>query len=339
MKERLYWVDIAKGIGAILVVVGHVIINYQRAGFYIDIRLFDFVRDVIYSFHMPLFLVISGYLLSKSKPKGTKAQQIFQIIINYGIPYVFFSAIWVFSKIILADHVITELSLKDLLWIPVYPVQFMWFLYTLMLIHIFQIPLSTHPQRIIRVIHIFLSIVGYFIQPYIQNHFPQIRFTSSIFNYILKNYCFFLFGLYYAEFITKITEEKRMFEFILSGIILVAGNIFLFSRMVTFERIIQFISALSGSLFILMISVYIKESHLLEYIGRHAMPIYVLQGFSYNAARIILTKFYVNTSSELFPLCVCSLAGITLPLIVYQLSTKFFHLDALFYPGKYLKVQ
>jgi len=51
---RLDWVDVARGIGIIAVVIGHV---WTRGG----------VRDAMYSFHMPLFFLLSG-MLSRPHP-------------------------------------------------------------------------------------------------------------------------------------------------------------------------------------------------------------------------------------------------------------------------------
>ncbi len=55
MKKRIAYLDVARGIGMILVVIGHV----------------DFIseplRDYVTSFHMPLFLIISGMLLYITK--------------------------------------------------------------------------------------------------------------------------------------------------------------------------------------------------------------------------------------------------------------------------------
>lgn len=55
-STRLEWVDAAKGLGIILVIVAHV---WTRGP----------VRDFIYSFHMPLFFLLSGYM-SKPRPMG-----------------------------------------------------------------------------------------------------------------------------------------------------------------------------------------------------------------------------------------------------------------------------
>ncbi len=59
-RPSLEWISIAKGIGIILVVIGH----FDPAGspaYWLGMRL------VIYSFHMPLFFVLSGYLYVHGK--------------------------------------------------------------------------------------------------------------------------------------------------------------------------------------------------------------------------------------------------------------------------------
>lgn len=56
MNKRIGWIDIAKGITILLVIVGHTLIGYK-------------VNDYIYAFHMPLFFICSGLLF---KPKDIK---------------------------------------------------------------------------------------------------------------------------------------------------------------------------------------------------------------------------------------------------------------------------
>lgn len=55
-KDRLVYIDIAKGIAIILVVIGH-LLQYNFSGTYKHI-LFNW----IYSFHMPVFMMLSGYV-------------------------------------------------------------------------------------------------------------------------------------------------------------------------------------------------------------------------------------------------------------------------------------
>lgn len=67
MKKRNEYLDLCKAIAIILVIVGHCIQCGQGEEFlnnnlFYENRLFIF----IYSFHMPLFMLISGYLFSKT---------------------------------------------------------------------------------------------------------------------------------------------------------------------------------------------------------------------------------------------------------------------------------
>ena len=47
-KERIEWIDIAKGLAIMVVVIGH------------TVPFESFARNVIFSFHMPLFFILSG---------------------------------------------------------------------------------------------------------------------------------------------------------------------------------------------------------------------------------------------------------------------------------------
>ncbi len=64
IQNQLDWVLIAKGIGIILVVVGH-FIPASSPGYWLSFRQF------IYSFHMPLFFLLSGYLYNPGKHSYT----------------------------------------------------------------------------------------------------------------------------------------------------------------------------------------------------------------------------------------------------------------------------
>ncbi|MDD4248349.1 MAG: acyltransferase family protein [Methanosarcina sp.] len=83
MKEvnlRLRWIDTLKGIAIILVVVGHLSI-YDDLGLY------------IYSFHMPLFFFISGYLFNMKKYKDVPMKFLQNKAKTLLLPYLSFTAI------------------------------------------------------------------------------------------------------------------------------------------------------------------------------------------------------------------------------------------------------
>jgi len=88
MKERLDYIDRARGVLIILMVIGHV----WKSGF---------VFDVIYAFHMPAFFVISGILMhhtkSCEKPFG---KFLCGKILAYGIPFVWVEILGVLTDIL-----------------------------------------------------------------------------------------------------------------------------------------------------------------------------------------------------------------------------------------------
>ena len=71
-KERNPYLDILKAVTIILVIIGHAIqygsgLEYLTYGAFLYNKVFIF----IYSFHMPLFMLISGYLLAISTREKT----------------------------------------------------------------------------------------------------------------------------------------------------------------------------------------------------------------------------------------------------------------------------
>ncbi|AIY42089.1 Xanthan biosynthesis acetyltransferase GumF [Collimonas arenae] len=78
VSDRFGFVDNAKAIGIILVVLGH-----SRG-------LPDYVARVIFSFHVPLFFFLSGFLLKASKLNATVFSNVKQTVRTLGVPYVFF---------------------------------------------------------------------------------------------------------------------------------------------------------------------------------------------------------------------------------------------------------
>lgn len=56
-KNRIDWIDVAKGIAILLVIIGH------------TLKMGAFLRNIIFSFHMPLFFILSGYTYTPATDK------------------------------------------------------------------------------------------------------------------------------------------------------------------------------------------------------------------------------------------------------------------------------
>ena len=85
--KRLDWIDIAKGIGIILVVLGHTLVPQVR-----ETGFAGFLWIFIYNFHMPLFFFLSGYLFEKGLSHYTNKGKFILGKLQYlMLPYLIFS--------------------------------------------------------------------------------------------------------------------------------------------------------------------------------------------------------------------------------------------------------
>ncbi len=76
-KKRIEWIDNAKGVAIILVILGHVLPD-------------GLFHKIIYSFHMPLFFILSGMFLIRSTNKSSVWEFSKKKFMRLYIPYVLF---------------------------------------------------------------------------------------------------------------------------------------------------------------------------------------------------------------------------------------------------------
>lgn len=74
MSERVLYIDKLKGFLILLVVIGHI--------GYANCTTMTVVNDVIYSFHMPLFIFLSGFVVSYITPR-----KLIKKLVGYLIPF------------------------------------------------------------------------------------------------------------------------------------------------------------------------------------------------------------------------------------------------------------
>ncbi|MBQ6180935.1 MAG: acyltransferase family protein [Ruminococcus sp.] len=72
-KKRIEYIDIAKGIAIILVIIGHTVPDGS------------FLKDYIYGFHMPLFFLVSGYFFKERPVKEYVRKQGVRLMVPYAV--------------------------------------------------------------------------------------------------------------------------------------------------------------------------------------------------------------------------------------------------------------
>ena len=91
--ERNHFIDAIKGILILLVIIGHCI-QYGNGNSYLDQELYynDYFFRSIYTFHMPMFMIVSGFLFGYSNKK-TIGNVVFSKLKTIGVPFVVFCTI------------------------------------------------------------------------------------------------------------------------------------------------------------------------------------------------------------------------------------------------------
>jgi len=144
--KRIIAIDLAKGICIILVVAGHYL-PLNSPGWY------GVLNDLIYSFHMPLFLFASGYVYMETKRDEKYGTFIFRKIKRLMIPYFSLSLVIVTIKLlslkVAAVHShISWNSYIEILYKPS-AAAFFWFIWVLFIIFLIIPLFKTRTSRLL----------------------------------------------------------------------------------------------------------------------------------------------------------------------------------------------
>lgn len=126
--QRLISFDIAKAICIILVVIGHYVPDGSPS-WYMD------VHDVIYSFHMPLFMFASGFIYMATKKKIPYKDFLMKKVKRLMVPYFSVSTIIITIKLVTegnayVENPVTVMSYLKMFYLPEAG-YFLWFIWAL----------------------------------------------------------------------------------------------------------------------------------------------------------------------------------------------------------------
>lgn len=280
MKQRYKELDLMKGIGILLVYLGHNF-NLNRLEWN---KIFEYLYGTIYSFHMPLFFFISGLILNTDKEldlnKFYKGK-----IKRLLIPYLFINLVDFFPRTLFPQLVNSEFSgVKEILF---YGTKISWFVYTLFIIFMtfpffYKYVFKQDKYYLFFIVLIYLN---YF------KIFDKIKIFSL--NAVIIFYTYFYLGY----MIKKIYNEKIKFKIKSKKIILFILNImFLLLAYRYFEKnyLTRVIFAILGILFVLNIALRMKEDTIIyrffNFLGVNSLTFYLIEGFITVVYRVILLR-------------------------------------------------
>lgn len=299
--ERVKWIDIAKGISMLLIVIGHSLGSFSGG----------YLSNIIYAVNVPIFFVITGYLFQERK---------FKLVIKKGIrnlliPYLFTSLLLLlFSYIrnhntlyILKSMGSSKQVLLSILYgvgttsklnntnITIHAIGAIWFLLALFignLLFNLTVKLSSKNHSLLFIIPIISCSLGFYIQ-------GCLLLPLSI-NSALLCQVFYLFGYLLNKNKINLLDTNYLIIGIISWGISSLSGIFLVNISFATMQFPAIIGALGGSYCILYLSKKLESSNInyniIQSYGRYSLVVLCFHLIDLNVIGIteLLYNFFVN---------------------------------------------
>ncbi len=283
-RTRISWLDSSKGFAILLVVLGHIADGYLRAELFPENAYeFEVLHNLIYSFHMPLFFILSGYIFYRAYCSEIEKQllhfkrQLFNIV----WVYVGFSILqWIF-KMFFSSNVNMAYTVKDLLLLPIKPMAPYWYLYIMLFFYMICYLVC---KKEIKSIYVWCVAVA-------MNLTAQCVKWDVIFpmEQLLYFFVFFYLGVQISR---GGLQKKMLLPFATAALLAIAYIIYAGVNLED-EKLFGF-GALEISMtciLMFMNAPILSKSRLLNLCGRYSLEIYVMHCFITAANRSILWKF------------------------------------------------
>lgn len=290
MKSYRYkeW-DIIRGIGVLLVILGHSFPD-DTSGIWLREDFYGYLKCFIYSFHMPLFVCMSGFLSSKIL-NTTSLESLIDYIKTKGkrllIPYISVGIMYIPLQIIMSKYSTRVISGDTLLLDFIKgnnPNYQLWTLYVLFILNVLAAILikSKTSLYLVSGSFFFISIISI-----------AYRTGINIVDRIMYNGVFFFVGIVlfiHYDYIRKLQHNKKIKSAIVT-IFIILECAYLFTKSNYFTVIIPYFAILT----LLFLGLSCKDCQsklirILNIIAEYSMDIYIMSNLSQIGMRLILGK-------------------------------------------------
>lgn len=303
-KNRVEWVDYAKGITIILVVLHHA--TYREL-YSESISYFNSILELI---RMPLFFFISGLFIHRSIT-GERSDFVRKKVMPLLYLFVLWSIIRYFTdtvprRLFLEEN---ESNLSNLFVIFIDPSGTYWYIYALLVFLI-----MTRFIRSIPAIALSFSML-----------FFVISFQVGDYTFLFKLarfYPFFLLGYLTSSFVIDKASKVRSYHLVVPflGFAAVA---FMHSGIIANESLSFFMSGSIGIISGIIIAVFLTKFSMfswLSYVGKNTLIIYLLHYIPHSAFKLILPKLMGNLPE--LAILIMVITGVIFPLVVAYIAKR-----------------
>ncbi|MDR1884372.1 MAG: acyltransferase family protein [Prevotella sp.] len=308
-KQRCLWIDTAKGIGIILVVYGHVLRGLHSSSIPLNKGFFEISDAFVYSFHMPLFFVLSGLFFKKSLDKYTPKGLFIEKIKTIFYPFLIWSIVQTGIKIVLSQYTNEQIGLDSLITCIFIPESQFWFLYALFFINIINIFF----HEIFKKKWLIISLITGFL-------YYEYPINLSVFSDTFKYLIFFNLGIFLSDTLFEggLLSKYSKLQYFMLAFLLFTG-IEYFYIMQSLNVLDNFLlPAISGITIIILMSYIISKKTFFEIfnqLGKYSMEIYILHRLVFSGTRIILFRF-LSIENIFIHITLGTLLGVIIPFVI-----------------------
>jgi fucose 4-O-acetylase-like acetyltransferase len=299
-RERLEDMDRAKGLAIFLVVLGHLTLRSRPAGN----EWYLFLETLIYMFHMPFFMFISGFVMFYSFPRMATAEDYVLFIKKRFIrlipAFFLFSVLITLGKVFLGSHLLVDNApstiLQGIVGIMKAPMESdgksLWYIYVLFLYQLIFAPLILLLRRRLYLLVLIGVLIGLCYILDVVLPATNVIAINSLKQYFLP----FSVGIYLAahreEYVRFIDRHRHIFLLVF----LASFSILLFdlipSENVQYRASKVIIGLLSvPALHSLMRSPFFRDSRILLTLGKYTFAIYLMNTIAIGLAKGITLRF------------------------------------------------
>jgi fucose 4-O-acetylase-like acetyltransferase len=311
LPGRIEWVDVAKGVGIILVVFGHSLGGMVDSGMLNNSRWGPLIVRYIYVFHMPLFFFLAGMFVAQSAHRtihdylANKAS-----VIVY--PYFLWSLLAASIQIPASRFTNNHFSIDDLPKIIYQPIDQYWFLYVIFLMY--MVYWWTYHRGISNDSFLVVALILYAIEALGLNILKW-----EVFHSFCSFLIYFALGAKAAD--TSLFTDLRTLSWIrLSGLAAI-GYVLIAAAVATNLSNLPFLHAvlaIAGMIATIALAILISSSRASSFVrilGVYSLEIYVAHTIFAGGARIAMQKG-LGYSEPLLHVIVGTTIGICIPLLL-----------------------
>lgn len=320
-SNRILFIDVAKAICIILVVVGHYV-PADAPGWYVALH------DIIYTFHMPLFMFASGYVYIATKKDVAYGSFLLKKFRRLMVPYFATSIIVITIKLLTqgvmsVDNPVGLVSYLRMFYLPEAG-YFLWFIWALWWMFVIVLLLKTKMSRLV---FFFVCLALH----YVPLPLPEFFCLAQCKNMLV----FFMLGVVVYEHanLREFVNDFKPAKVVAASVLFVAAeSAFILDRGGQVAGVIDYLLPYVGIWFVLEVSKLIcrccknVQSGWLMTVSVSSYIIYLFHTTFEGLAKAVFRKLPLNSDlwyvfvPEALTVIAC---GVVIPILLFKLFRKY----------------